>query len=108
MNTLRSLCLSALTLVASASAMAATPSIQAPTPSIDTQWALAAVEEAPSQYDAAPVAQPVLVTQDANSWKFTDVINGQLIEIQVTEIVATMAQKIAQHTAKSALDLAGL
>ncbi|UTA49049.1 hypothetical protein L1F30_05740 [Simiduia sp. 21SJ11W-1] len=107
MNTLRSIAIAAATLIASSTALAET-SIQAPVPSINTEWALAAIEEAPQKAQTVEATRPALVTKNTNSWTFRDVVNGQLIEIEVTELAANLAQEIAKRAAQSAFDLAGI
>lgn len=109
MNIFRTTCFAAITLFASAATLADTaPSVQAPSPVIDTQWALAAIEN--SQPSLAVVAQvkPLQQVQQGESWTFRELIDGQIIEIEITEIANALAKEIAKHTVRSAMDLAGI
>lgn len=109
MNIIRTTCFTAIALFASATATAdTTPSVQAPSPVIDTQWALAALEDNQPELPVVAQAQPFTQTQQGEHWTFRELIDGQIIEIEITEIANTLAKEIAKHTVRSAMDLAGI
>lgn len=108
MNTLKT-SIAATLIAATGLAFAQTPAVQAPSPVINTQWALAAVE--------MPAQDPVSISQErvllsasrtGDTWSFRELINGQEVELQITELARETGRQLASRAAKAARELAGL
>lgn len=100
--------IAALILTASAG-FASAGSVEAPVPHIDTTWALAKVEM-PEPTFVRQVQTPVLLSRAENqsTWTFRSLIDGQLVETQVTELVSEAARSLANTAIDSAREMAGL
>ncbi|MDN3640554.1 hypothetical protein QWY82_17285 [Simiduia curdlanivorans] len=109
MNTFQNLLIASL-MIASTSTIAAdeAPAIQAPAPAVDTTWALAQIE---AQVDADIAVQVSPLTAQAskegNTWTYRQLINGQEIEIQITELAMASAKKVAKRAVEVAMNMAG-
>ena len=109
MNTFKNLLIASL-MIASTSTIAAdeVPTVQAPVPVVDTTWALAQIE---AQVDADIAVQVAPLTAQAskegNTWTYRQLINGQEIEIQITELAVASAKKVAKRAVEVAMNMAG-
>lgn len=100
--------IAALILTAS-TGLANAGSIEAPVPHIDTTWALAKVEM-PEPTFVHQVQPPVLLSrvESQRVWTFRSLMDGQLVETQVTELVSEAARSLANTAIDSAREMAGL
>lgn len=109
MKTLKTLFIASLMMVSTNTVMAEdSPTIQAPTPQVDTSWALAKIE---SQVDT-DIAVHVMpstsqLTKEGNTWTYRQLINGQEIEVQITELAVASATKVAKRAVEMAMNMAG-